>query len=408
MKQIYTVLAVSILLSFSTATKAQVNTGDSLALVDLYNSTNGPGWYHIENWLTTKPLSTWYGIGVKNNRVDSVDLHINNLVGTIPSSIGNCTGLTYLDFYFNKLTGSIPTTLGNCTSLYYLYLYDNKLTGSIPTTLGNCAGLYELRLSGNQLTGSIPTTLGNCTSLRYLFLDNNQLTGSIPTSFSKLKSCRFYLYNNELRGLLPIPPVPVNNYVSISSNRYNFSAFEASISKYTNLYYTPQKNIPIHKNGNKLSVTAGGTLSKNTYKWYKNNVLIKTATGDSTLTTTGAGKYSATVTNSKVTLLTLQSDTLTTTSFAPLAANTASSQLSTFNSPLSTISPNPATNFINISLGNKENATIKIYDGGGKMIKQLTVNGQQATINISNFAAGIYYAEINAEGIITKQKFIKQ
>ena len=206
--------------------------------------------------------------------------------------------------------------------------------------------------------------------------------------------------------MLPIPPVPVNNYVSISSNRYNFSAFEAAISKYTNLTYTPQKNIPIHQSGNKLSVTAGGILSNNTYQWYKNNVLIKTATGDSTLTTTGAGKYSATVTNSKVTLLTLQSDTLTTTSFAAVAANnnsTSKIQNSAFK-----ISPNPATNFINISLGNKENATIKIYDERGKMVKQLSVNGQQATINISNFAAGVYYAEINAEGIITKQKFIKQ
>ena len=42
------------------------------------------------------------------------------------------------------------------------------------------------------------------------------------------------------------------------------------------------------------------------------------------------------------------------------------------------------------------------------MVKQLSVNGQQTTINISSFAAGIYYAEINVEGIITKQKFLKQ
>ena len=219
----------------------------------------------------------------------------------------------------------------------------------------------------------------------------------------------FYLDNNELSGLLPIPPGRVFNRVYIYSNRYNFSAFEATISKYKRLYYTPQKNIPIHQSGNKLSVTAGGTLSRNTYKWYKNNVLIKTATGDSTLTTTGAGKYSATVRNSIVTLLTLQSDTLTTTSFAAVAANNSTEELQTTNYKLQTsISPNPASNFINISLGNKENATIKIYDEGGKMVKQLTVNGQQATINISNFAAGIYYAEINAEGIITKQKFIKE
>jgi len=41
--------------------KAQVNVQDSLALVDLYNSTNGPNWSNHTNWLTKAPVSTWYG-----------------------------------------------------------------------------------------------------------------------------------------------------------------------------------------------------------------------------------------------------------------------------------------------------------------------------------------------------------
>jgi len=48
---------------------AQVNKQDSLALVDLYNSTDGPNWYNQTNWLTSKPVSKWYGIKVANSRV---------------------------------------------------------------------------------------------------------------------------------------------------------------------------------------------------------------------------------------------------------------------------------------------------------------------------------------------------
>jgi hypothetical protein len=41
--------------------KAQVDVNDSLVLVDLYESTNGSGWYNHDGWLTG-PVKDWYGI----------------------------------------------------------------------------------------------------------------------------------------------------------------------------------------------------------------------------------------------------------------------------------------------------------------------------------------------------------
>src|SRR4051794_34959235 len=77
---------------------AQVNVQDSLALVDLYNSTNGPNWNNHTNWLTKAPVSTWYGIQIgTNERVTEINSFKNNLVGNIPSSIGNLTNLQYID-----------------------------------------------------------------------------------------------------------------------------------------------------------------------------------------------------------------------------------------------------------------------------------------------------------------------
>jgi hypothetical protein len=49
--------------------RAQVASADSLALVALYNATNGPNWSNNTNWLTG-PVSTRAGIGsVVNGRV---------------------------------------------------------------------------------------------------------------------------------------------------------------------------------------------------------------------------------------------------------------------------------------------------------------------------------------------------
>src|SRR6266542_1178854 len=152
---------------------AQVNQQDSLALVDLYNSTNGPNWNNHTNWLTKSPVSTWYGIGVVNTRVTMIRLERNNLNGKIPSSIGNLVGLSKLHLDNNQLSGFIPSSIGNLVNLWFLYLNNNQLSGSIPSSLGNIAYLYTLYLDYNQLSGSIPSSLGNFAHLGYLELNNN-------------------------------------------------------------------------------------------------------------------------------------------------------------------------------------------------------------------------------------------
>src|SRR3954471_7631491 len=85
---------------------SQVNKQDSLALVDLYNSTNGPNWDDHTNWLTKRPVSKWYGITVTGARVTGVFPANNNLSGTIPSSIGNLVKLNYLSLGSNQLSGT--------------------------------------------------------------------------------------------------------------------------------------------------------------------------------------------------------------------------------------------------------------------------------------------------------------
>ena len=202
----YTIATFAILYYFMTQNvKAQVNTQDSLALVDLYDSTVGANWSNNSNWLTKAPVSSWYGITVIGKRVTGIDFGNgnkgNNLNGNMPSSLEKLTNLTSLLLNYNKLKGPIPTSLGNLSKLTTLYLYHNQLTGFIPSSLGNLIKLTQLNLDRNQLTGSIPTSLGNLTSLTNLLLSNNQLTGSIPASLGNLGNLTLLALNKyQLSG----------------------------------------------------------------------------------------------------------------------------------------------------------------------------------------------------------------
>src|SRR5271154_5674374 len=83
---------------------AQINVKDSLALVALYNNTNGPSWTVHTNWLIPdSTVSTWTGVSVTGNRVTQIQLPANGLSGTIPTLIDSLTSLTNLNVSNNTL-----------------------------------------------------------------------------------------------------------------------------------------------------------------------------------------------------------------------------------------------------------------------------------------------------------------
>jgi Leucine-rich repeat (LRR) protein len=183
-------------------------------LIDLYNSTNGDSWTNKTGW-KTPPLhsdgfalpgteGTWYGVYIDTGNMIQLNLGNNNLVGTIPTSLGNLNGLISINLNSNKLSGTIPVSLGNLSNLQSLGLVINQLTGSIPAELGNLNKLEWLEIHSNYLTGSIPATLGNLSSLKTITLDHNQLSGSIPSSLGNLiKLENISFNNNQLVGSIP-------------------------------------------------------------------------------------------------------------------------------------------------------------------------------------------------------------
>ncbi len=183
---------------------SQVNINDSLALVAIYNSTDGQNWNNNTNWLSSSPVSTWNGVVVFNNRIRQLFLNGNNLNGNLPPEIGNLTDLHLFYVVGNRLSGSIPSNIGQMTSLQVFNALGNNFSGTIPADLGNLGNLTELHLNANALTGDIPTQLGMCIALRELNLSKNQLTGSIPPQLGSIPFLEaLNLSSNQLSGSIP-------------------------------------------------------------------------------------------------------------------------------------------------------------------------------------------------------------
>ena len=130
----------------------------------------------------------------------------NTFTGTLPTSLGNCSKLQYLDLGGNNLQGTIPSSLGKCQSLQSLILDTNAdLTGMLPPELGQLQMLTTVVIYGTKIYGAIPASLGNCSSLEYLVLTTNHLNGTIPGALGRLSKLIFLnLANNKLSGTVPL------------------------------------------------------------------------------------------------------------------------------------------------------------------------------------------------------------
>jgi Leucine-rich repeat (LRR) protein len=148
------------------------------ALQALYLSTGGASWTLRTGWNAGNPC-TWLGVTCAGGHVTVIDLEANNLSGTLPTTLGNLTGLQDLSLENNLLTGPLPSSFTNLASIRIVKLSGNSLTGSIPT-FPNAANLTELNLGDNGFTGGVPTALNTKTSLQILDLAENALGGTLP------------------------------------------------------------------------------------------------------------------------------------------------------------------------------------------------------------------------------------
>jgi hypothetical protein len=130
--------------------------------------------------------------------------------------------------------------------------------------VSKCRDFYNLHLF------DFNPTLWRNHRVTELNLSNNKLSGSIPSSIRYFTKINHYFYN----------------FMIVDHNYFTFDGMEVIGGQFPDhSIYNHQKNIIIHQKGNALSVYAGGTLSNNTYKWFKVGgtapILVATIKGDS-------------------------------------------------------------------------------------------------------------------------------
>lgn len=200
-----------------------VPSNECVALVDFYESLWWENWINTNNWFETPVVEDWFW--VETWLVDWVThvvwlyLHKawwgdsygpsawwiwNNLVGTIPESIGTFSQLKKLNLSANGISGLLPDALDQLTVLEELYLWWNQLTWWVPESLSSLIALRRFSLPNNQLSWPLPEFLGWLWVVEIIDVYWNEFTWSIPLVWDQLTSLwSLRLWNNELSGTIP-------------------------------------------------------------------------------------------------------------------------------------------------------------------------------------------------------------
>lgn len=159
-------------------------------------------------------------------------MNSNQLIGSIPRSLGKLSKLVLLDLMENQLNGSLPVSTFDSPGLDLLlqakhfHLSKNRLSGSIPPKLFSAdMKLIHIVFDQNQFSGSIPQTLGLVNTLELLRLDRNSLTGIVPSDLTNLKQIlQLNLAHNNLTGPLP----NLTQMTSLCVVDLSYNSFDAS------------------------------------------------------------------------------------------------------------------------------------------------------------------------------------
>jgi hypothetical protein len=221
---------------------------DSLALIALYNSTNGASWANKTNW-TKSPIDSWFGVTVTGQTITAIQLPSNNVSGPVADQLTDIEGLQIVDLSHNNITAFPDFT--ETETITQLDLSNNKLDFSSLEPNATVTGLgytgqaaFGLPVDSLIEVGS-PYTLsvdagGNNTSYQWLKNDEN-IQGAIGKDYviASLNRATMGTYaavaSNSLLPLLKLnsEPQKILAYASISGTLYDSINVPASRGKLT-------------------------------------------------------------------------------------------------------------------------------------------------------------------------------
>ena len=216
------------------------------ALIAIYNSTNGEGWFSDANWLGPPGSeASWYGVTVENGHVAILDLSSNYLEGTLPAEIGNLKELRELDlwdgdylptwppFLNNNIGGQVPPEIGQLRELKFLDLSLNAFQDPLPAEIGDLENLRTLLLSSNDLS-DLPPEIGNLVHLEILSLRGNDLVELTPV-VGDLENLRELLLGSNPLTTLPSSIGNLAGLEVLSANRSSLVDLPESLGRLESL-----------------------------------------------------------------------------------------------------------------------------------------------------------------------------
>ncbi|CAI0410072.1 unnamed protein product [Linum tenue] len=206
-----------------TAAASTNNQTDRLALLEFRNGITSDPHGVFRSWNDSVHFCSWVGISCGRHgddgsqRVTSLVLKKQDLVGTLPPHIGNLSFLQAINLENNTFHGEIPQEIGNLLQLREINFSSNSFVGEIPDNLTRCYELRIMRLGLNNLQGRIPLEIGSLSKLRVMRVGTNNLTGEIPQSVGNLtKLIDFGAAYLNLVGRIPESLGALENLYSIS------------------------------------------------------------------------------------------------------------------------------------------------------------------------------------------------
>lgn len=338
-------LLLSLLLTtgISLESRGQVLPSDSLEVLSLYqNHCPHCPWRDINSpkyWNLSQPMNTWYGVGISGNRVDSLELRLNGVIGILPNlnlpelkqlHIGNIVpsvaGFDHLQQLEtlnldSRGLNQIPA-LDSLKNLKKLILKDALVT-QLPDlnfshrlnylsfqNLNHIAALPELDSCGSLTfleVKSCPnitvTDLSPCGQLESLRIESCGLD-SLPSLLNCPLLTELSLTDNQLQSLPNLSHLTQLNHLDLTANQLSFYFLEP-FSGIGNFSWLPQTNIPVSgtdtllllasQPGNAPSHIRGGTGTQ--VNWYKNGNLVSIS---DSIPNAGTGLYQVFLTHSQL------------------------------------------------------------------------------------------------------------
>jgi Leucine-rich repeat (LRR) protein len=246
----------------------------------------------------------------------TIELGNNQLSGTVGAELSGLTKLQGLYLYGNSgLEGTLLTYLPTLTDLREAVVNDCRFSGNMPEGIGNLGKLYRFELNNNLFSGTLPTSLTQLLLLQNFQVAFNGFTGDLPSGMSALNKLTFlYLINNNFTSLsdLQANPNKANMTLYAVGNQLDFGDLEPFFNAqgqhpFAAFTYAPQQKSKLQWSGYILNASVGGSYSR--YQWRRNNGDIAGAAQSQYIFNNDRAWYDCVITNTRVPLLTLISET---------------------------------------------------------------------------------------------------